>query len=375
MVDEMDLLSQLKDAEPPRAEAYQRARATLRAAMAEPGPARMPELTPLQGQGPGNRRQIVGRQRAMNTRAMGTRGKIGIGAGIAAVAAGVAVALVATSAPQQGPAPASAPPVASASQSPAVSSPLLSLAAFITVSNSPLPGNASLIIRTQAIGSRRPDVTYSLYTDGGALYFGDDKATLMQAVAHKENLADGMDAGDLKAALYAANGNLTVARQQMATVSPGDNWLFLPLAQRKAIWEKGLPQLRALLKEKGVKTLPTMPTGQALQDIINNRIWNNSVEALSAGGGSARVRAGVLRLMSTIPQVTVANSTTGGLPTLTITAGPAVFGGHGEQVLTINAKTGMPIRSVEPAADGAPTSVDTFQVTRVTLAQVASGKF
>jgi hypothetical protein len=48
---------------------------------------------------------------------------------------------------------------------------------------------------------------------------------------------------------------------------------------------------------------------------------------MSWGRGDPEIREGVLRLLSTIPQVTVANSTTGGQPTLTITAGLAPFGG------------------------------------------------
>ena len=78
--------------------------------------------------------------------------------------------------------------------------------------------------------------------------------------------------------------------------------------------------------------------------------------------------------MSTIPEVTVADSKTGGQATLTITAGPAVFGGDGEQVLTIKARTGMPISSVVTGR-GMPTSVETFRVSRVTLADIKAGKF
>lgn len=61
----------------------------------------------------------------------------------------------------------------------------------------------------------------------------------------------------------------------------------------------------------------------------------------------------------------MAKSTTGGQPTLTLTAGPALFQG-GKQVLTVNARTGMPIRSVVTLPQ-VPTSVETCQVSRVTL--------
>lgn len=353
-VDEMDLVSQLKDADPLRPEAYQRARATLRAAMAESGPAAVAGLSRARG-----RRKRVG-----------TLGKLGIGAGISAVAAAAAIVLAATPAPRP-----AAPTGSASSPAPAVTSPLVILAAHITADSGPLPGNASLIIKAQAIGGQRPDVVYSLYTDSGALYAGDDKATLMKAVARHQNLADGMDSRDVKVALYAAAGNLTAAREQMATVSPGDFWLGLTGSAQRAAWDKEIAQEWPMLKAKGMKTPPKLPTGQALRDIINNRVWNNSVEALSAGGGNPQVRAGVLRLLSTIPQVTVAKSTTGGQATLTLKAGSALFGGSGGEVLTISAKTGMPVKDTEPAQGKVPSSVTTYKVTRVTLAAIASGKF
>ncbi|GAB3836944.1 hypothetical protein GCM10029963_01350 [Micromonospora andamanensis] len=52
----------------------------------------------------------------------------------------------------------------------------------------------------------------------------------------------------------------------------------------------------------------------------------------------------MLRLISTIPDVTVVDSTTGGQPTLTLTA--SVFGDDTRHVLTINAQNGVPISSL-----------------------------
>jgi len=81
-----------------------------------------------------------------------------------------------------------------------------------------------------------------------------------------------------------------------------------------------------------------------------------------------------VRLLSTIPEVTVADSTTDGQATLTITAGPAVFGGSGQEVLTVNAMTGLPVSSVS-TTPGGPTGVETYQVSRVTLADIEAGTF
>jgi len=259
-----------------------------------------------------------------------------------------------------------------ASRAPAVNSKLMSLAALIKARSGPLPGNASLIIEKQVIGGKPMQVGYGLYTDSGDMYSGDDKQTLVAAVAQHANLADFTNAREIAAARYAAAGDLATARVRMVNALPND--FFLSFAARKKIWEEGAAARQALMREKGIKTPLKMPTGKALQDDIDNNLWTASTIALSWGAGDPEIREGVLRLVSTIPEVTVASSATGGQPTLTITAGPAVFGGDGEQVLTINARTGMPISSVVTGR-GMPTSVETFRVSRVTLADIKAGKF
>jgi hypothetical protein len=362
-MDEMDLVRQSLEVTPLRPEAYGRARTMLGTAMAESGPpphaAPPPEVAPLR-----NRRR----------RSLSPWGKAGLGAGIAAVAAAAAV-LVATSVPQHAtPAPRHAAAAGSASGTPAVQSKLMSLAAHIQATSGSLPGNASLIIRTQVEGTIPAQVSYNLYTDNGAYYAGGNKQSLMQAVAQHQNMADGGDAREVAAARYAVTGNLATAREQMNNALHNNDY-YLPLAQRQQIWAQGAAARAALEKAKGIKTPLKMPAGQALQEDIDNSIWNNSMDALSAGAGNPQVREGVLRLLSTIPEVTVANSTTGGVATLTLTAGSALFEGSAEQVLTINAQTGMPIKSVFPAEGNVPSSVQTFQVSRVTMADIESGKF
>jgi hypothetical protein len=302
-------------------------------------------------------------------RTLGTLGKAGIGAGIGVAAAAVAVALVATSA--HGP----VAPASTAAQAPAAASPLVSLAALIKSSGGALPGDASLVIRTQVITGRSTDVSYNLYADNGAFYGGGDPASLRKAVTHHQDLSAGIEAREVAAARYAAAGNLTKAREQMVNASPNSFGLGLSPAQQQALWLKSIKAAAPVYKAKGVPLPTKRPTGQKLQDDIDSYVWNNSVDALSAGAGNVQVRAGVLRLLSTIPAVTVAHSTAGGQPALTLTAGPALFGGEGKEVLAVNAKTGMPISADFPAQGELPHSVQTFKVSRVTVAGVAAGKF
>jgi hypothetical protein len=358
-VDEMDLVSQLKDAAPLRPQAYEQARTTLRAAMAEPGAA------------------VVGLGKVRNRRrTVGTLGKFGIGAGIGAVAAGVAVALLAASTPQPAaPARSDSP----ASKAPAVNSKLVALAAFVKASSGNLPGNASLVIQTQTLNNVPPEVTYNLYTDRGAYYGANNKKNLIAAVIHHENLAGSwLDARQVvEAARYAATGDLTTARQRMLNATPEqfERLLRDSPAARKKLWEKDMAKVRAIFRAKHAK-VPGVPSVKTLQNDINYQIWYNSNNALTLGAGNPQVREGVLRLLSTISEVTVANSTTGGQPTLTLTAGPALIGGgNPAQVVTINARTGMPISSVFGTPGQKLYSSDTFKVSRVTLAGVRAGRF
>jgi hypothetical protein len=368
MMDEMDLVRELKETPSLRPEAYERAWTTLRASMAESGP----QLVPAPGAAPLLKERVL---RGRKRRAFSTAGKISIGTAIGAVAAAAAVVLVATSTPHAAaPAGTSAGTAAGpAAQAPAVDSKLVTLAADIRASGHSLPGDSSLVIATQVIGGRLMQVYYGLYTDSGALYSGDDKQTLVTAVRKHENQAESTDAREAAAANFAATGNLAAAREQMVNATPND--YFLSLAARTKIWNQQLPALTKLLREKGSKEVPQMPNGQALQVLINNSLWNNSVDALSWGAANPEIRAGVLRLLSTIPGVTVVKSATGGQPTLTLTAGASAFGVRGgSQVLTINAKTGLPLSSVVKLPQ-VSTSVTTYQVSRVTLAGVKAGRF
>ncbi|MGD0702519.1 MAG: hypothetical protein ABSA02_21885 [Trebonia sp.] len=255
-------------------------------------------------------------------------------AGTAAVAAAAAV-LAITSVPQPAePARASGVPTASASRGHAAPSLLVTLAARIVASDPPLPGNASLEILTHTLrGKAEPGGVWALYTDSGVLYEGDDKPTLLASIAQQQNGALPFDSHVKAAAITAATGNLATARMQMIHASAG--------------------------------TYPEQ---------YNNVLWTNAVCALDWAGASWKIRVGVLRLLSTIPGVTVADSTTGGRPTLTIASGPEVFGSFGTEVLIIDAETGLPI-STASKIPGNPGGADYYRISRVTVANIKAGKF
>jgi len=319
-------------------------------------------------------------------RAPATIFRAGIGIGVAAAAVAVAVAMVATSAPHpaagSGQAqPASAATSPSAKAKPSAGSPssvsvanpqLMSLAAIIKTSGTP-SGNATLIIRTQTNGSSAPEVSYDLYADNGAYYYGISPSNLTQAVVANDNQDNGVDAREVAAALYAATGDLATARVRMINATPNPFGLGLDAAQKKA-QAKQVANQNAALRAEGIK-VSGPDTGKALEEDYANYIWNNSVDALTKGAGNPQVRAGVLRLLSTVPEVSVKNSTTDGQATLTLTAGKALFANTTQDVLTINAQTGMPISDESNVPGQPPSSVTTYHVSRVTLADISAGKF
>ena len=51
-----------------------------------------------------------------------------------------------------------------------------------------------------------------------------------------------------------------------------------------------------------------------------------------------------------------------------------MFGGDGKEVLTVSATTGLPVSSVS-TTPGVPAAVETYRVSRVTLASIKAGRF
>lgn len=338
MHDEMDLLSRMKDAAPLRAEDFEAARTTLRGALAVSA---RPETGPRQGS---HLRKLT----------WGTRGKVGLG--ITAVAAGVAAAVVALSvtsspAPQQHHAAAGGGPTAGATDSAAAAGNprLAQLADYIEIHEISLPGDATLEIRNQSPTSAEPGGNgVDLLTDSGKYYWALTESGLPQAIADHDDSSQGER--EVAAALYAVHGNITTARARMAVAN------LDPGVTPKQITPKN--------------SKPLTPERQA-----DNEIWSNSLDALNAGAGNPQARVGVLRLLSTVPDVTVTPATTDGQSTLTLSETWQSPSGPTQEVLVINAGTGLPVVTMDRQPGGQLTGVTYYHVSRVTLATVAAGKF
>jgi hypothetical protein len=86
------------------------------------------------------------------------------------------------------------------------------------------------------------------------------------------------------------------------------------------------------------------------------------------------VRAGVLRILSTLRDVTVTNTTTNSQPTLTLRAGAPAMPGNYQETLVIGARTGVPVTFTGGVPGKTPDVTVTYQVTRVTLSKLAAGQ-
>ncbi|GLY30961.1 hypothetical protein Kisp02_43260 [Kineosporia sp. NBRC 101731] len=349
IVDEMDLASRALEVEPLRPQAHEQARAKLRDEMARSVPAGT----------------VVRLRRPRRVRRFAVTG---LGALVASVA--VVFAVVSTSSPTT-----PGGPVTGASASPVIESQLVALASRITAATAPASGDASLVIRSQKIGDGSAEVSYNLYTDAGDYYAGGDETSLAQAISAGEEYSDGIYAREVEAALYAVDGDLDTARAKMVNAAPNAFGLGLSEAERQKIWDRQMKADAEIYRLKGYEVPEHPPTGQELENLVGNRLWINGMDALSAGAGDPQVRAGVLRLLSSVPAVSVEETTTHGDPTLTLSAGPDLFSGGASEVLTIDAQTGIPITSSSRSLEkGADSSRSTYRVSRVTVADLTGGK-
>jgi len=223
------------------------------------------------------------------------------------------------------------------------------------------------VIRTTAYPNSQPLSGADLYTDGGEYFYAPSESGLPAAIAAGD-IGDGGFAREVAAAIYAVNGNLATAREEMAiaALDPGV----------KTSGQSGLNEAQIRARRLASKApLPTLPLGAAAQKAsTDNLIWENSIDALSAGAGDPQVRVGVLRLLSTLAEITVADTTTGGQPTLALTATAPALPANYRESLTIGADTGIPILFAGGAPGHTPDVTITYQVSRVTLSDIAAGR-
>jgi hypothetical protein len=237
-----------------------------------------------------------------------------------------------------------------------VKSPLVRLADYVSETSTP-PGNATLVARTTTTAGNSVTV-YDLYANNGQYFFSQDESGLAGQVSAGDNLAGGLFAREIAAAELAANGNVQTAAQHMADAPDPSHVISSTATSNTAASQ-------AKLKLEGYSQ--ACLNSSAPGSLFDNYVWENSQDALIAGSGDPEVRAGVLQLLATLPDVTVTRGTSGGQPTLVLTAGTAEMGcGYTEQ-LTINSDSGVPIQFVGGPTGGTPSTTVNYKVSRVTF--------
>ncbi|HEY2523026.1 MAG TPA: hypothetical protein VGJ19_23145 [Streptosporangiaceae bacterium] len=359
MVDEMDLLSGLKTADPVRPHAFEEARATLRAAMV------MEDEVPAAAAARGRRpRWGRGRIAGLSVAAVGA----------AAAAVVLVVASTSSSAPGQH-ATAGGTPSARAKTAPAAVNPVLAqLAANIAIPQVTLPGNATMEIRNQSPTSATPGANgIDLYLNDGTYYWGYDQSDLLRSIASGQDVGQGAFKRSIAAALLAAKGDVATGRAKMSVANyVGGKPSATVNAQAR---QDEIEKLKAVAKEKHIKYTPPKPLNPAQKlEQTDNLIWMNSNFALTAAPENPNVRAGVLRILATMPNVKVTHTTTAGKATLTVSDSWPKLSGGDEESTVIDARTGLPIATSDSGA-GQPASTFYYHPTRVSLAQVKAGKF
>jgi hypothetical protein len=356
-IDEMDLVGELKEVEPLRAEAYDQARAALRTAIAnEQG---MSSVTARSARSaPSGQR----RRRRLVTQSL-------VGTGIAAAVALVAVFGAGSASTSHAPAGSTHSAIGKVNSK--VNDKLMHLAAAITADPTP-PGNATLVLHTNSYPDAPSMTGADLYTDSGGYFYATTESGLPSAIQANADVGAGVGAREIAAALYAVTGDLDTAREMMAD-APFPGGVYPSLQTELAQAQAEEPALKAKGINEPAPTAASIAADQAASR--DNYIWMDSVDAFTAGAGNPQVRAGILRILSTLPEVTVTNTTTNGQPTLTVTATAPALPANYQEAMTINATSGVPVSFVGGTPGQTPSVTVTYEISRVTMSDMAAGNF
>ncbi|MFD4671906.1 hypothetical protein ACFWNN_19385 [Lentzea sp. NPDC058450] len=296
-------------------------------------------------------------------------------------AAAVATAIVMGSA--GGGVPSGGDPVAAPAPAPApktVESPLVKLASQVKAAAAGAPtGDASLVVTTKTAPDGSPYVIYTVYSDRGDYVHGDSVQGLADSARKGQNQATEYDANVLAAARLAATGDLEKARFSMITAAGNGYGLGLSDAEADKIWKENYEKTSAELGKIG-KTMPPAkprPTGKELEVRLNNTLWHNSTYALFMGAANAEVREGVLKLLATLQDVSIAKTAVDGQPAMTLTAGKALLpSSDGSHVVTVNADNGLPIRNefVPTPGSAEKGSAASYKSSRINYNDLLAGK-
>ncbi len=245
----------------------------------------------------------------------------------------------------------------------------------------PTTGDATLVLRTQTYPNQPSITGADLYADNGNYYYAATLAGLPSAIQSNDTVNTGGaddETRDIAAAKAALTGPIDQAREQMAVATYPRGYKPTELTPGSPAQAAALGKLPAVLRQK-IEAIQQHNQAQHLQSLMsqaNNMIWDNSMDALQAGASDPQVRAGVLKLLATIPQINVTQGTLAGQQTLVLTASLMQSdSGVYEETLILNASTGIPEQFIGGNAGQTPGVTVNYTINRVTVASIANGSY
>lgn len=244
-------------------------------------------------------------------------------------------------------------------------------------------GDATLVLRTQSYPSSPAITGADLYADNGDYYYSPTLSGLPSLIqAHETVNSDASDqeVRDIAAAKAALTEPIDQARQQMsiANLDPGVKMKAIYPGESAAQIAADDGKIPAAVEQK-LEEVQRNAAAQDIQSVISQEdgmIWDNGMDALLAGAGDPQVRAGVLKLYATIPQIAVTNGTLNGQPTLVLTASliSSKSGLYQEQLI-LNADTGIPLEMIGGNEGQTPSVTVDYTISRVTVASIENGSY
>jgi hypothetical protein len=243
-------------------------------------------------------------------------------------------------------------------------------------------GDATLVLRTQNYPNS-PSVTGAdLYADNGDYYYATTLAGLPTVIKANETVntdTSDQEIRDIDAAKAALTDPIDVAREQMSIANLDPGVKPRTVSGNGTIAEKiagAPPHVRQQLKLKLEQAAANESANdlQAKMTPRNSMIWDSSIDALLAGAGDPQVRAGVLKLLATIPQLRVTQSALSGQPTLVLSAAllSSKSGTYQEQLI-LNANTGVPVEMIGGNIGQTPSVTINYTISRVNVSSIANG--
>jgi hypothetical protein len=233
---------------------------------------------------------------------------------------------------------------------PAAAMPLIKLSARLQAAPAP-PGDATLVHRVHRFPDSPTFTGNDLYMDDGRYFYGMTFGALQDAFRQTATVDDDQ-----------TSRRERQAARDALTLPPAQARRRMIAATGAPVSADAAPPASAEAKRRpAAKKMPgPTPTPASRQSLENNRVWMGSMDTLIAGVGRTDVRAGVMKLLATVP--TVSAEDTGDAIRVRDTNFPNGY----TETMYLDPRTGVLQRMVGGVPGQPPSVVVTYTIRRVT---------